>query len=247
MLDNLKTDDKIKQDGDSLGGYLLDTDAYGMMVDMAYIDKSAGGAMSLNVVLKGKDGKSVRQTWWMTSGDKKGNKNYYEKDGNKNYLPGFSAANNFAKVVLGKDISDVETEAKVLSLYSAEHKKEVPTEKQVIVEMLNKDVIVGVEKQIVDKTAKTDQLDANNRPIYKPTGETRQVNEITKSFRASDKLSAAEIRAELTDSVFLGKWITKFQGVTADHESKESKKLSGGAGATSGAPSASGETVSLFP
>lgn len=245
MFDNLRVDDTIVHDGDFLGGgsYLLDTDAYTMAIDMAYIDKSKGGAMSLNLVLKGKNNETIRQQWWMTSGEAKGCKNYYEdKKGTKNYLPGFSAANNFTLLAIGKDISSVNTEEKVLSLYDYGQRKEVPTKKQVIVELLGAEIIVGVEKQTVDKTAKNEATGN-----YEPTGETRQVNEIVKSFRAKDSLSAAEIRAEATEAVFLPKWVEKNKGNVVDKSIGVA--ASKGSTGVAGAPTQSGstsETKSLF-
>lgn len=240
MFDNLKTDDAIAHEGDYLGGSrILDTDAYTLAIDVAYLDVSKGGANSVNVVLKSQDGKLVRQQWWVTSGTAKGCKNYYEKDGKKSYLPGFSAANNFALLAVGEELSTLaeRSEEKVLNLYDFEARKEVPTKKKVLTGLLGAEITVGVERQKVDKTAK------NDAGAYVPTGETREQNEIVKSFRAKDGLTATEIRAGETEAVFLSKWVDQNKGNIRDLSTGEAAVE---AGAQAGAPAAVTETKSLF-
>ena len=90
----------------------------------------------------------------MASGTAKGCKNYYEKDGQKNYLPGYLLAESLALLTVGKSISGCDTEEKVVNLYSYEAKAEVPTKVQMVMELLNKDVIAGIVKQTVDKNVK---------------------------------------------------------------------------------------------
>jgi len=241
MFDNLKSNDAIEHEGDSLGGggYIVATDTYSLAVDMAYFDKSKGGALSFNVVLKGQNGETVKQQWWVASGDAKGNKNFYtDKNGKDHYLPDFSSANNFCLLACGKEISALKTEEKQIMLYDFAERKEVPQKKQVAMEVLGKSIVVAVEKQIVDKTAN------DGSGNYLPTGETREQNQIVKSFSAKDKRSAAEVRAEVDVAEFHDAWVEKNKGTVND--------LSTGvaAGGTEGAPvangDASGETKSLF-
>lgn len=210
MFDNLKTDASIEAEKDVLGGFgILDTDAYQFAIDMAYIDTADSGAMSLNLSLKTQDGATLRQTLWMTSGKAKGCKNYYvTQNGDKRYLPGFNQANAICLLTVGKEISDVGAEEKVIKLYDYEQKKEVPQTKQVLVELLGKEVTIGVIRQVVDKTAKADD------GSYKPTGETREENEIDKIFRTSDHMTVNEIKAEETEAHFYDKWVDKNKGVT---------------------------------
>ena len=103
MLDNMKEDNSIAEDGDFIGGgsFLLESGTYDMIIDLAYFDVSKGGANSLTFHFKGPNGESVRETFWVTSGTAKGCKNYYlDKDGNKRYLPGFSQANAICKLIV---------------------------------------------------------------------------------------------------------------------------------------------------
>jgi hypothetical protein len=241
MFDNLKTNDELEDEKDSLGGgsYTVNTDTYKLAADMAYFDKSKGGALSFNIVMKGQNGETVKQQWWVASGDAKGNKNYYtDKKGKNHYLPDFSAANNFCLLACGKEISELKTEEKQIMLYDFEERKEVPTKKQVAMEVLGKEVIVAVEKQIVDKTAN------DGSGNYLPTGETREQNQIVKSFSAKDNRSAAEIRAEESEALFHDAWVEKNKGNVNDMSTGVAE------GGTDGAPgdadTAAGETKSLF-
>ena len=210
LFKNLKTDDSIQGDKDSLGGFsVLPSGAYDMVIDMAYIDSSEGGAMSCNLTFKDSVGKSLKVTEWMTSGIAKGQLNYYvDKQGNKKYLPGFNTVNAICLLANGTEIADMEAEEKVLSIYNPELKKEAPTKKQVLMDLLGKEITLGVIKEVVDKTSK----DSNGQ--YVPTGETREQNVIDKVFRTSDKMTVAEIKAESEEASFFNQWVEKNKDVT---------------------------------
>lgn len=242
LLANLTSDSSIADEKDSVGGGgPLESGLYKCTVAMAYLTKSAGGALGLVLNLKTDDNKDIRQTLWMTSGTAKGAKNYYEKDGEKFYLPGFNHANSLALLTTGKEISQLETETKVVKVYSAEAKSEVPTKVEVPMDLLNKEIIVGIIKQTVDKTKKNESTG-----VYEATGETRDENELDKLFRARDRMTTAEIRAQAEEASFINTWETKWAGKTRD----KSKGASGTAGApagAAGAPAAAKKpTTSLF-
>ena len=232
MFANLATDNTIANEKDSVGGgsKILESGIYNCTVAMAHATQSAGGAMGLVLTLKTDAGQEVKQTLWMTSGTAKGCKNFYEgKDGQKQYLPGFIAANSLCLLAAGKEIAQMDTETKVINLYSSEAKAEVPTKVEVLMDLLGKEIIAGIVKQVVDKTKK------NDAGIYEPTGETREENEIDKFFRARDKMTTAEIRAQAEKAVFIDTWAAKFTGVT-----REKAKGAGAAAGTAGVPKVAG-------
>ena len=240
MFDNLKTDSNIAEDTDRLGGgYILDTDAYDFIVDMAYIDESKGGAMSLNLNLKTQKGDQLKQTLWLTGGKAKGQNNFYlDKNGDKQYLPGFSLANNLCLLAIGKPIAEVAHETKAVNVYNPELKKEAPVPREVLMELLGAAITLGVVKQIVDKNVLVNGT-------YVPSGETREENDIDKTFRTKDGLTAAEIRAGATEAAFLAAWTEKNKGVTRN---KAKGATSGGAPAaaaasTGVAPAAGGDSL----
>lgn len=244
LLKNLTSDESIAHETDRVGGGgVLNTGAYPMTVKLAFITQSKSESIALNLHLEAADGRTLRQQLWMNSGKDKGGKNYYEKDGVKNYLPGFLLAQSLSLLTAGKEISDLDTEEKVVKLYDYEAKAEVPTKVQMVMELLDKQVLVGVIKQTVDKNIKDGQGN------YVPSGETREENEIDKFFRASDSKTTAEIRAKLETADFINVW-------SAKHTAEFVKNKAKGAGATgtAGAPKAAGgaaggakkPTTSLF-
>ena len=212
LLANLATDSTIADEKDSIGSSgPLDSGIYKCTIAMAHINKASSGALGLVLTLKTEDNKEVRQTLWMTSGTAKGGKNYYEKDGEKHYLPGFLAANALCLLTVGKEVSQMDTETKVINLYSPEAKAEVPTKVEVLMDLLGQEIIAGIIKQTVDKTKKNEATGT-----YEPTGETREENEIDKFFRAKDRMTTAEIRAQAEEATFINSWDQKWTGKVKD-------------------------------
>lgn len=230
LLSGLTTDESINNEKDTLGGGgALDTDLYKSTITMAYLNKSKGGALGLNIHFKTDQGREFRQTLWISSGDAKGNKNYYEnKQGERNYLPGFLHADAICLLTLQKGITEMDTEEKVVNVYSPEAQAEVPTKVECLVDLINEEVVVALQKQIVDKRQKADD------GSYQPTGETREENEIDKIFRASDGMTTAEIRAKAEEATFVHSWKEKWQGKTRD------RSTGAAGGAKAGAPKAAG-------
>lgn len=237
LLKNLTSDSKIADEKDSVGSTLLDSNLYPAKVKLVYVTKSASGAIGLVVHLPTDNGKEVRETLWMSSGTAKGGKNYYEKDGEKRYLPGYLMATALSLLTVGKEVSDLDTETKVVNVYNPELKKEVPTKVEVPVELLNQEIYVGVIRERVDKTAKNDD------GVYAPTGETREQNVIDKFFRASDKMTTTEIRAEAEEAKFFETWQKKWVDQVRDRTSKEGQ---GAAAKTKAASQSNKPTTSLF-
>jgi hypothetical protein len=210
LFKGLSTDSSIQADKDVLGGSkfgVWDSGAYDTVIELAYVDESKGGAMSVNFVFKTQEGKELRQSIYVTSGKEKGQLNYYvDKEGNKKYLPGFNQVNDVCLLAAGEALSDMETETKVLSLYNYDQKKEVPTKKEVITDLIGKEITLGVQKIIQDK--------------YNKPGETQTINEISKVFRTKDQMTANEIRAEETEATFYGAWKEKNTGIVINKSGK---------------------------
>ena len=215
LLKSLTTDTAVEEEKDILGGYsVLDSDIYEAVIDLAYVSTSNSGATGLNVVFN-VNGKDVRQTFWLTSGTAKGGKNTYtKKDGTVAYLPGFLMGQSLALLTTGKELSELDTEDKVIKLYSYEAQKEVPTQVPVVMELLKKPVYIAVQKQIVDRNVKGPD------GSYIPSGETREQNEVVKIFRNPDKFTVAEIRAGESEPHFFDAWLKKNKGVTRNRATK---------------------------
>ena len=250
LLASLTSDSSIQTEKDSVGGGAgaLESGLYNCTVTMAYLNKSSGGALGLVLTLKTEQGREIRQTLWMTSGTSKGCKNYYEnKQGEKQFLPGFNHANSLSLLSTGKEISALDTDTKMVNVYSPEAKAEVPTKVEVIMDLLGKEITVGLLKQTVDKTVK------NDAGVYVPkvdpvTGEneTRTENEIDKLFRTEDHLTTAEVRASANEASFYNTWEAKWTGKTKDKASKTTAANSGTMGAPKAAASVKKPATSLF-
>lgn len=247
LLSNLATDNSIADEKDVIGGgsRVLESDVYGFTVQHAYVSKSDGGAIALNVLLKNDQGQQLRQQFWMTSALAKGGKNFYEKDGQKNYLPGFIMANSLALLTTGKEISQLETEQKVIPLYNKDAKAEVPTKVEMLMDLVGKEILAAVIKQTVDKTKKNATTGA-----YEATGETREENEVEKFFRARDRMTTAEIRAQAETAVFVDTWIENWKGKTKNKAKGAGAANTGSAGlpgkAAGAASGTAKPTTSLF-
>lgn len=236
LLKNLETKANVEGEKDVLGGGgVLDTNVYPMKVKVAYFTSAASGAVAIN--LQGDvDGKEVRQQFWVLSGNDKGNKNTYTKDGKEYYLPSFLTANSLALLTVGKELSQLDVEKKVIKLYDFEAKEERPTEVDVLVELTGQLIQAGIQKQTVDKNEKGDD------GKYYPTGETREINEVVKFFRYDDGLTVPEIEKGVTEAKFKDDWVAKWAGKVIN-KAKGNKD-----GAKSGLPSGGAKTgtSSLF-
>lgn len=232
MSNPFATQKDIAAPADIVGGgsRTLETGVYDMAVDMAYLDQSKGGAYALNLVLKSMDGATLRQQLWLTGGTEKGQLNYYmDKEGKKQYLPGFNIANALCVLTAGKELGDLTPEDKMVSIYNFDLKKDVPTSKPVYTDLIGQLVKVAVTKQIVSKNIK----DASGK--YVPGPDTRTENEIAHIFSATTGQSLNEFTGS-KDADFLEKWKAANEGKTRDR----TKKAEGTAGA------AAKPTSSLF-
>lgn len=232
LLKNLKTDSSIAGEKDVLGGSgVFDSGLYGLTVTMAYLQESSGGALALNLSLKDDaSGRELKSQQYVTGGRDKGQKNYYEKNGEKHYLPGFLIANSLALLTTGKELSDLDTEEKVVNIYNFEAKAEVPTKVPVVMDLINTKIFAGIIRQTVNKKVKQDD------GSYLETNDTRDENEIDKFFCARDNflhMTTAEIKAKAEKAEFYTAWGEKNTGKTRDR----TKKVEGG---KAGAPAKAG-------
>lgn len=196
------------------GGFAWESGVYDAVVKMVYLNQSASEAVSWNVIIVNSDGKELREAFWIKSGKAKGNKTYFTKDG-KNYpLPGYSLANSMCIAITGEDLDACmkSSEKKTVNIYNVEQKKEVPTERPVVMGLINKPVKVAVHQVIENKMTK------GSNGNYESTGETRTVNNC-KFFGNCDGKTAEEIENN-TDAVMFDKWAAKNTGNVIDKSSK---------------------------
>lgn len=230
LLANL-TSQGLEESTDRLGGFsALETDIYTGKVKVAYLGKSSGGATSITVIAMLGD-KEFRSTQYVTN--KKGENWFLNKNDptKKVPLPGFTIIDDLCLCTTGKPLSEQSAEEKMLNIYDADAKKEIPKAVNVLVELIGADVSLAIEKVIVDKNVK------NAAGDYVPTGETREENEVAKVFNADQRLTVAEARAGETQPKFWDAWLERNKGKTRD----KTDKSGGAAGApTKGKPVSAG-------
>jgi len=214
MLSNLAVTDDMEEVRDSVGGPgLLDSGVYLATVKAAYLSTSTGGAMAANIHLD-IDGREVRQRLWITTGNAKGNVNYYMRDNRKVPLPDFNRFRSLSLMVAGTEPEHLEPENGIMKLWDSEQQKEVPQEVPLLRELSGTQVKVGILRKVVDKVAKNDATGS-----YEPTGETRELNQVDQFFHAETNQSLVEALGKV-DAAFIDAWTEKNEGRVVDEATK---------------------------
>lgn len=238
------TNEGLEEAQDRLGGFSrLESDAYLGKIKMAYAGQSAGGARSITIIFgHGENAKEeYRETVYITN--KKGENYYLDGDKKKQPLPGFTTVDDLCQMITGKPLSQQASEEKMVNVYDADQKKEIPKSVPVLTELLGGEVILGIVKQTVTKQVKQGD-------VYVDSNETRDENVIEKVFHHPSKLTVAEAKKGVQTAAFHDAWVEKNKGNTRDKTSK------GGAGAvktgrpgippTAGASNGAAKGASLF-
>lgn len=196
----------VDTESDNLGGgSVFKSDLYDFKIALAYLNKAPSGALSLNLTLDTKEGREMKQTIYISSGDAKGNKfTYTDKNGNERPLPGFAQMDSLCKLAVDKGLKDMDQEEKTILVYSPTESKEVPTQVLVLTELLGAEITLGILEVVEDKMVKN----AEGKYVA-DNGQTRVVNQISKIFKTEGHLTGSEIAANMTEGEFAKKWLDK--------------------------------------
>lgn len=209
VLANLTTDETIKASKDTVGGGYAPkpSGVYEGVIKVAYLSKSTGGATAVNLIV-GMGDSEYRETVYITN---KEGKNFYidKNDGAKNYLPGFNTINDIALLTAQRELSQLDTERKVVKLWNTEQAKEVPTEVECITAMHGKPIKLGILEEITFKNVKQGNE-------YVPSNELRTANVISKVFHPTNSKTVNECRAKAETAEFIDKWKAKWDGKPND-------------------------------
>jgi len=207
-LSSFASDDtNISGEEDRMGGRTLESSVYDMEIEMAYMDKSKGGAHSINFVFKASDGSSLKNTTYFTN---KQGKTYWEKNSERHFLPGYNIFNAICLLAVGKPFTSLATEEKMVNVYDFNQKKEVPVSKEVVLDLIGSKIKLGVLKIIENKSK------INSVGKYVKINEKRTINDIDKVFRSKDDLTTIEVRAQKSVGEFMTKWMERWDGVDKD-------------------------------
>jgi len=224
-MPNLTLDADVVQDKETLGGggnqRVWESGVYNAIIEMATIEESSGGATAVNVTIKAADADAkvfpLRDTFWATSGKAKGQNPYYvDQKGVKKPLPGYTAANRMCVAANGENL-DTTVKAggkKMVNVWSYEAKKEVPTEKWVLTDLIGKPIKIAVQKFKRNKQKKTDAG-------YVDIADTFETNEVRYFANATTGLSVDEMANGETEATFMDAWHEKNAGNTIDQTNKD--------------------------
>jgi hypothetical protein len=219
---NVKPEDiKGGKETDRLGGGgVLETAVYPFVLDSIYTTESKKSAVGIVVnLLVGDNQQKYSETFWITTGSDKGCNPYYEKDGQKNWLPSYVMLDSFTNMINGKGITDQDTDTRVLNIYDYETQKEIPTKVETLVDLLGIKGFVAITKVRSNKQVKGDNG-------YVDSPEERFTNQVSKFFN-SEKQTATEKAAGVAGT-FADKWAEKYNGKVTD-KYKEVKGVAAGA------------------
>jgi len=240
VFGNLTTEG-LEETQDRLGGFnIRDTESYPATIKVAYAGQSQGGARNVTIVANLPDGE-YSETIYITN---KAGENWFLNPQDKTKkipLPGFTTIDDLCLLTTGEPLAAQATEEKVVKIYDYEEKKELPKSVPVLVNLIGKQVNLGIIKSIVDKNAKN-----TSTGEYEPTGETREENTIEKVFHHPSNLTVVEIKeaekkGQQAVSVFYEKWLEKNKGNTRN-KAKGSSGNAPQSGRPGGAPTGASQT-----
>lgn len=240
IFDNVDNSANTAPEKDTVRGQrqeVLPSNIYNLIIKHAFAKKAGSGALGVNVLFQVADGehkdREFRITEYVTSGNAKGNKTYYEKKQDNGKveqfaLPGFTLIDSLAQLVANKSIVNCAAEKRVIKLYDYDKRAEVPTEVDMFIELVNKGVCGCVINRVENKNAKNTQTGE-----YEPTGQTYSTNIVDKFLSASNRKTLSEIRHDVPAD-FKDKWLEKWKDQIDDQSTAVHNTGIKGAPATSG-------------
>lgn len=234
LFGNVSTEG-MEQTEDRLGGGFqpLETSIYPAKIKIAYLTEAASGAKAVNFEFELEDGKTHRETIYVTSGTAKGGNPYFERDGKKYPLPGYEQVNNICILTTETPLFEQAHEMKTLKLWDSESQAEIPREVPVFVDLLGEELFLAIQQIRENKTQKNESTGK-----WEPINEERIINEIKSSFHINTKQTVSEAMGNRA-SAFFDAWLEKNDGKTWDKykevaASGSSRSSSSRAGAASG-------------
>lgn len=215
--------DNVEVEDNRLGGgrELLETGSYNGTISMAYGDSFDSGATYIKLKIDLDNGGTYEENLIITG--KTGN-NFYtdKKTGVQRGLPGYTIANDLCLLTVGTPLSETEGEDKQVLVYDFDLSQEVPQSKYVLTDLIGKPIVLTIQKIRKNKQAKNESTGK-----YDNTAEEQIVNEIHTVFSAETGHSATELRNQVEEAEFLGKWSEKYTDQLIDRY----KEVKGGSGA----------------
>lgn len=242
ILGNLKVANDALGDEDRVGGFqIFDSKVYAAKIKMAYLRAAESGAIGLTLILD-LEGKEFNKTVYITN--KAGETFSTDTDGKKKNMMGFNLANSLAMVACGKPLNQLKDEERLQKIRNFAEKKDENIKVQVIVDLLDKEVNVGIVHQQVNKQSKVNGEYVNVEGV-------RDENEISKFFCAKKKflnMTATEMAIAANDDTQTAEFIAKWKEANEGKVINRVKPITGGgkAGAPKGGVAKPETATDLF-
>lgn len=193
------------------GGYILETNVYDFEITKAYGDYSANGALGLFLEFTSVNGgQNYRETLYVTN--RNGEATFEDKRSGKQVpLPSIAIADAICQCAAGVSLNQLDMQPKVIDVYDSDAGKELPTEKQVAMDLLGKPITLAIQKSTVNKTVKNEATGK-----WEPINEAREENQIRHVFHTESGMTYAEAKEGKEEPEFQAKWKEKYEGVTND-------------------------------
>jgi hypothetical protein len=218
MFEDLVVPTGVKSKGDVvMKAYVPFTSGiYNFVVELAYGDKSTGGANSLNLHLREKTshgkGRVLRTAIYCSN--KQGGVTYQDKDGVDQLLPGFELSNDFSRLTCGRTLDKAGAVDKNITLMNWSTRLEETISKKVLECCHGLELTAAVLVKIEDKNV----LNAAGK--YVPSGETREVTQVEKFYRTRDGLTVNEIIENKTVAEHMAEWLAEYEGKVVNKAKK---------------------------
>lgn len=207
---NLKSEG-LEESQDRLGGGFQPrvSDAYDFKIKAFYAGAADSGAKNVSIIVEDAAGE-YRETIYVTN--KKGENWFLNKDDKtkKVPLPGFTTIDDICLAATGFPLADQTWEEKVIKLYDFETRKEMNKAVMMAIEMVGKDVTLGLVQTKKNKGVKQDDGSYIDGP------EERIEVGINKVFHTESKVTMAEAREGKTEGEFYAMWAEKNKGIVID-------------------------------
>jgi hypothetical protein len=155
LMKKVKNTEVDVKEKDTLGGMqLFDTNVYDFEIKMAYVEQSSGGALGATLVLETEASQNYRETIYFTN--KKGETFFTNSKGETQHLPGFNLLNSITMLTIQTELTDMDTEERVVKAWDSDAKAEINKNIDAFVDLIGQRIKLAVEKQLQDKQVYSD-------------------------------------------------------------------------------------------
>lgn len=234
LFDNVKRATNAQEVQDRVGGGFqpIKSGVYKAAIKQMYAKPSKSGAIGVTIEyeIRPQQGnpRKFTETYYVTN--KNGENFYIDKDGQQQYLPGFSHVNDMCLGLTGKTMFELNDEGKLelknIKVYNFTTKKDEIEQLPTFVPLLDKELALAILERHENKTKQVNGA-------YVPVNEKRIVNVVEKVLLLKDGVpfTHLEVKAGVNEPKFVTEWLEAWKDKVDDRY----EEVAGGA-STAAAP-----------